>query len=200
MLGSYVDKWFYDKGILFDAANSPYFPPMVSAIQRARPGVKPSTAYELSGPILDEEVEEVTKWIEKYKQNWLRTSITLMSDGWLNKVSKNEFLNFLAYSLKGIAFLSSKDVSGTKKDINFYIRLYDQIVDEVRDKHAVQFITDNARACVSAGSKLMDKKKHPVWTPCAAHNIDLMLEEISEIKIVKETLEEARCIKEIVYL
>ncbi|ERN14971.1 hypothetical protein AMTR_s00032p00218800 [Amborella trichopoda] len=67
MLGRYVGKWFYDKGIPFDAANSPHFPSMVSAIQKAGPGVKPTMAYELSGSILDEEVEEVTKWIEEYK-------------------------------------------------------------------------------------------------------------------------------------
>ncbi|ERN13837.1 hypothetical protein AMTR_s00049p00224390 [Amborella trichopoda] len=200
ILGRYVGKWFYDKGIPFDAANSLYFSPIVSAIQRAEPGVKPPTAYELSGPILDEEVEELTKWIEEYKQSWPRIGITLMSDGWLNKVSKNEFLNFLAYSPKGTAVLSSKDASRTKKDANFYVRLYDHIVEEVGDKHVVQFITDNARACVFAGSKLIEKMKHLVWTPCAAHNIDLMLEEIGEIKIVKETLEEARCLKEIVYL
>ncbi|ERN10056.1 hypothetical protein AMTR_s00013p00252720 [Amborella trichopoda] len=100
MLGRYIGKWFYDKGIPFDAANSPYFPPMVSAIQRVGTRVKPLTVYELSGPILDKEVEEVTKWIEEYKQSWPRTCIILMSDGWLNKVSKKEFLNFLAYSLK----------------------------------------------------------------------------------------------------
>ncbi|ERM95778.1 hypothetical protein AMTR_s05692p00005270 [Amborella trichopoda] len=119
MLGRYVGKWFYDKGIPFDAANSPYFLPMVSAIQRVAPGVKPPTTYELTGPLLDEEVEEVTKWIEEYKHIWTRTSITFMSDGWLNKVSKNEFLNFLAYSPKGTLFWSSKEVSGTKKDANF---------------------------------------------------------------------------------
>ncbi|ERN17743.1 hypothetical protein AMTR_s00047p00080170 [Amborella trichopoda] len=100
MLGRYIGKWFYDKEIPFDAANSPYFLPIVNAIQRVRPAVKPPTAYELSGPILDEEVEEVRKWIEEYKQSWPRTGITLMSDGWLNKVSKKEFVNFLAYSSK----------------------------------------------------------------------------------------------------
>ncbi|ERM99428.1 hypothetical protein AMTR_s00131p00079120 [Amborella trichopoda] len=124
MLGRCVGKWFYDKEIPFDAANSSYFPPMVSAIQRVGPGVKPLTAYELSESILDEKVEEVKKWIEEYKQSWPKTGITLMSDG----------------------------VSGTKKDANFYIRLYDQIVEAVGDKHVVQFITNNARACVSAGS------------------------------------------------
>ncbi|ERM98324.1 hypothetical protein AMTR_s00170p00015580 [Amborella trichopoda] len=162
ILERYVGKWFYDKEIPFDSANNPYFPPMVNAIQRAGLGVKPPMAYELSGPILDEEMEEVRKWIEEYKQSWPRTCITLMSDGWLNKVSKKEFVNFLAYSPNGTTFLSSRDVSRTKKDANFYVRLYDQLVEEVGDKHVVQFITDNARACVSAGSKLMDKRKHLV--------------------------------------
>ncbi|ERN10786.1 hypothetical protein AMTR_s00027p00220730 [Amborella trichopoda] len=162
MLSRYIGKWFYDKRIPFDAANSPYFPPLVNTIQRARPRVKPLTECELSGPILDEEVEEVRKWIEEYKQSWSRTGITLMSDGWLNKVNKKEFVNILPYSPKGKAFLSSKDLSETKKDENFYVRLYDQIVEEVGDKHIIQFITDNARTCVFTGSKLMDKMKHRV--------------------------------------
>ncbi|ERN06182.1 hypothetical protein AMTR_s00016p00137020 [Amborella trichopoda] len=67
MLGRYVSKWFYDKGIPFDAVNSPYFSLMVNEIQRAGPGVKCPTAYKFSGPILNEEVDEVRKWIEEYK-------------------------------------------------------------------------------------------------------------------------------------
>ncbi|ERM97859.1 hypothetical protein AMTR_s01880p00005790 [Amborella trichopoda] len=137
---------FYDKGIHFDATNTPYFPPIVNVIQRAGLTVKPWTTYELSGPILDEEVDKVRKLIEEYKQSWPRTGITLMSAGWFNKVCKKEFVNFLAYSPKGTVFLSSKDVSKTKKDANFSVRLCDQIVEEVGDKHIVQFITDNVRA------------------------------------------------------
>ncbi|ERN07357.1 hypothetical protein AMTR_s00019p00233970 [Amborella trichopoda] len=49
------------------------------------------------------------------------------------------------------------------------------------------------------GSKLMEKSKHLVWTPYAAHRIDLMLEEIGEIKIVKATLEEARLVSRFIY-
>ncbi|ERN10965.1 hypothetical protein AMTR_s04151p00006400 [Amborella trichopoda] len=123
MLGRYIGKWFYDKGIHFDATNTPYFPPIVNAIRRAGLAVKPPTAYELSGPILDEEVDEVRKLIEECKQSWPRTSITLMSAGWLNKVGKKEFEKFLSYSPKGTALLSSKDVSRTKKDANFSVRL-----------------------------------------------------------------------------
>ncbi|ERN08124.1 hypothetical protein AMTR_s00018p00080360 [Amborella trichopoda] len=170
MLGRYVGKWFYDKGIPVDAINNPYFPPMVNAIQRAELEIKPPTAYELSGPILDEEVEEVRKWIEEYKQSWPKISITLMSDSWLNKVSKNEFFNFLAYSPKGTVFLSSQNISGIKNDANFFVRLYDQIVEEVGDKHVVQFIMDNASACVSAGSKLMDKMTSSMDPMCCTQH------------------------------
>ncbi|ERM97708.1 hypothetical protein AMTR_s00121p00069000 [Amborella trichopoda] len=49
MLGRYIGKLLYNKGIPFNAVNSPYFPPMVNTIQRAGPRVKPLTAYELSG-------------------------------------------------------------------------------------------------------------------------------------------------------
>ncbi|ERM95648.1 hypothetical protein AMTR_s00023p00182390 [Amborella trichopoda] len=119
MLGRFVGKWFYDKRIPFDAVSSSYFPPIVNAILRAEPGIKPPTVYELSGPILDEEVEEVKRWIEEYKQSWPITGITLISDDWLNKVSNKEFFHFLAYSPKGTAFLYSKNVSGIKNDANF---------------------------------------------------------------------------------
>ncbi|ERN19385.1 hypothetical protein AMTR_s00069p00142110 [Amborella trichopoda] len=115
MLGRYVGKWFYDKGIPFYAANSPYFLPIISAIQRVGLKVKPPMAYELSGPILDEEVEEVKKWIEEYKQSWPRSGITLMSDGWLNKVSKKEFLNFLTYSQKVQLFCLAKTYQGRRR-------------------------------------------------------------------------------------
>ncbi|ERN10191.1 hypothetical protein AMTR_s00935p00003380, partial [Amborella trichopoda] len=142
ILGRYVAKWLYDKGIPFDAVNSPYFPPMVSAIQRVRPVVKSPTAYELSGPILHKEVEEV------------------------------------------------KNVSRTKKNANFYVRLYDQIVEEVGDKHVVQFITDNARAYVFAGSKLMDKEASSMDPVCFTQHRSYVRGD-REINIVKETLEEA---------
>ncbi|ERN08301.1 hypothetical protein AMTR_s00156p00047380 [Amborella trichopoda] len=127
MLGRYVDKWFYEKEIPFDAANSPYFPLMVNAIQRAGPEVKPRLHMNSVGQYW------MKRWrkLESGLKNINRVG-TFMTDGWLNKIVK-----------------------------------------EVGDKHVIQFIKDNTCACVSTGSKLMDKRKHLVWTPCAAHNIDM---------------------------
>ena len=57
----------------------------------------------------------------------------------------------------------------------------------------VQIVTDNAANYKAAGQKLMEKRKHLYWTPCAAHCIDLMLEDF-EKKIVlhKETISRGR--------
>ena len=41
--------------------------------------------------------------------------------------------------------------------------------------HIVQLITDNASAYKKAGKKLQQKYGTLLWSPCAAHCIDLML-------------------------
>ena len=50
-------------------------------------------------------------------------------------------------------------------------------------------IIDNHVSYANAGARLMDTKKYLYWTPCAAHCIDLMLEDIDKMKIYTETLE-----------
>ena len=45
----------------------------------------------------------------------------------------------------------------------------------------------------------MEKRNHLFWTPCAAHCIDLMLEDIDKIKTVKATLDKAKKITSFIY-
>ena len=46
---------------------------------------------------------------------------------------------------------------------------------------------------------LMEKHKHLFWSPCAAHCIDLMLEDIGNMKHIKETLDQANMITSFIY-
>ncbi|KAF7834737.1 hypothetical protein G2W53_009596 [Senna tora] len=52
---------------------------------------------------------------------------------------------------------------------------------EVGEQYVVQVITDNEGALKASSKKLMEKRKHIFWTPCAAHCIDLCLEDIGKI-------------------
>uniref|UniRef100_A0A3Q7IW22 DUF659 domain-containing protein n=1 Tax=Solanum lycopersicum TaxID=4081 RepID=A0A3Q7IW22_SOLLC len=46
------------------------------------------------------------------------------------------------------------------------------------EENVVQIITNNGPNFVNAGKRLMETRSHVYWTPCAAHCIDLLLEDI----------------------
>ncbi|ERN04772.1 hypothetical protein AMTR_s00140p00048150 [Amborella trichopoda] len=102
-----IGKWWFSNAIPFHAADNTYFPSMIAEIQSVEPGVKPPIAYDLSGAILDVEMEDTNKWIIDLKQSWPRTGITIMSDSLHDKTNQKDFLNFLAYCPRGTTLLSS---------------------------------------------------------------------------------------------
>ena len=75
----------------------------------------------------------------------------------------------------------------------------DQVVEEVGVANVVQIITDNASNYVLAGKLLEEKLKTIFWTTCAAHCIDLMLEDIGKLDWVKNTVDHAKSITKFIY-
>ena len=64
----------------------------------------------------------------------------------------------------------------------------DEVVEEIGEENVVQVITDNASNYVNAGMRLMERRRRLWWTPCAAHCIDLMLEDIGKLNVLDTTL------------
>ena len=52
----------------------------------------------------------------------------------------------------------------------------------------VQVVTDSASAYISAGEKLMEKRRKIFWNPCVAHCIDLMLHDIGDLPVHANTI------------
>lgn len=80
------------------------------------------------------------------------------------------------------------DVDHVVKDSNLLFTKLDEMVEEIGEANVVQVVTDNASNYIKAGKLLMAKRPHLYWTPCAAHCIDLMLEDIGKIPQVKSTI------------
>ncbi|XP_028055925.1 uncharacterized protein LOC114260062 [Camellia sinensis] len=76
---------------------------------------------------------------------------------------------------------------------DYYLGLMDKVVDEIGEEYVVQIVTDNEATIKVVGYKLMQKKENLYWTGCAAHCIDLMLEDIGKKKSVAKVLD---CAKE----
>ncbi|KAJ9544035.1 hypothetical protein OSB04_023742 [Centaurea solstitialis] len=176
----YIARWFYDAGIPFHAANYDSFKIVVEAIGQFGPGMQPPSMYELRVPLLKQEVKEVEEHVNDHKKEWAEKGCSILSDGWRDSVVQKDIINFMVNSPKGSIFVKSMDVSNVSKDANLLFGILDKMVDEVGETNVVQVITDNASAYVKVGKMLEATRKHLYWTPCAAHCIDLMLEDIGK--------------------
>ena len=101
-----------------------------------------------------------------------------MCDGWTGP-TKLSVINFMIYSKGSTIFLKSVDASDKIKDNKYIYSLLNNVIKEVGEANVVQIVTDNESAFVKAG-KLLMKKYNLYWTPCAAHCIDLMFEDIGK--------------------
>jgi len=121
-----------------------------------------------------------------------------MSDGWTDQRNRT-IINFLVFCPQGTMFLKSVDASDKVKDGHLLFQLLDQVVEDVGVANVVQIITDNASNYVLVSKLLEEKHKTIFWTPCAAHCIELMLEDIGKLDWVKNTIDHAKSITKFIY-
>ena len=62
-------------------------------------------------------------------------------------------------------------------------------MEEIGEENVVQVIIDNGSNYVLASKLLEEKRYHLYWTPCAARCIDLMLEDIGKLPLIKKTIQ-----------
>ena len=93
---------------------------------------------------------------------------------------------------------TSVDTTDISKTVDDIFSLIDKVVDEIGEENIVQVVTDN-EASFKATGHLLEKRKHLFWSSCAAHYIDLMLEDIGSIKSMKEILDDAKMITLFIY-
>lgn len=194
-----VARFFYTSAIPFNVVNNPEFPLMCEKIAKFGIGFKPPSYHEVRVKLLKKEVTSVVKLLEEHKDEWRRTGCTIMSDGWTDK-QRRTICNFLVNSPKGSVFLTSLDTSDISKTADKVFEMLDRVVEEVGEENVVQVVTDNAANYKAAGEKLMEKRKRLFWTPCAAHCIDLMLEDFDKkLKVHSVTISKAKRITTFIY-
>jgi hypothetical protein len=193
-----IARWWYDADIPFNAAKSVYYQTMLDVVASCGSGFKGPGYEDIRGNLLKNEVERVKEYLTEFKESWSKTRCTIMSDGWTDQRSRT-ILNFLIACPKGTMFLKSVDASDQVKDANLLFCFLDEVVEEVGVQNVVRVITDNAANYVAAGRMLEEKHRTIWWTPCAAHCLDLMLEDIGKIDWVKKTMEQGKSITRYIY-
>ena len=111
-----------------------------------------------------------------------------MCDGW-NSRTRKPIINFMIYCDRSVIYHSLVDTTNIPKIADYIFSFIDKVVEEVGEENFVQVVTDNEASFKAADMLLMKKRKHLFWSPCVAHCIDLMLEDIASMKQIKETLD-----------
>ncbi|XLR35127.1 hypothetical protein S83_063027, partial [Arachis hypogaea] len=194
-----ISAFFYNNGIPFNVSRSEEYSRMFEKAIRYGQGFKPPSYHELRVPLLKKHVELVQQSLEEHREYWKQVGCTIMTDGWTDK-RRRTILNFLVNSPKGTVFLKSIDASHITKTADKIFKMIDDVVEEVGEENVIQVVTDNAANYKAVGEMLMKKRKKLFWTPCAAHCIDLMLEDLEKkVTLHKDTIYKGRKITTYIY-
>ncbi|CAN6225820.1 unnamed protein product [Urochloa humidicola] len=77
--------------------------------------------------------------------------------------------------------------------------LLEKRIEQIGKDKVVQVVTDNGANYKAAGKLLMERIPTLFWSPCAAHCLDLMLEEIGNLKEFKKTITRAKRVVNFIY-
>jgi hypothetical protein len=198
----YVDRqwalWFMECGVSFNAANSRQFEIACEATAQYGSGYKPPTNQQLGEPLLKQCVKLTTDMRKDHELAWKQYGCTLMSDGWTDMRGRH-LINFLVNSPEGTYFLESVDASSEVHSATMLADLLQEKIEDIGKDNVVQVVTDNGANYKAAGKILMDRIPTLFWSPCAAHCLDLMLEEIGNLKAFKKPIARAQRVTTFIY-
>lgn len=176
----YIACFVYTCGITFNVANAKAFKLKLEVVGSYVPNLKLPSFHELRVSLLQKELEYTKGLLKNHKVQKNKYGCSIMSDGWTNRKGKT-LINFFANCLAGTMFMKSVAASDYTKTRDKLVELLDTFVEEMGEHNVVQLITNNGSNYVAAGKILTSKRPNMFWTPCAAHCIGLMLEDIEKI-------------------
>nr|XP_025611971.1 uncharacterized protein LOC112705352 [Arachis hypogaea] len=180
-----IARWMMDASVPFNAVNSAYYQSMIDAIANMGAWYKGPNYEIVRGYLLSKLVEDVKKMIEDYRVIWKQTGCTIMADGWTDRCRRT-LINFLVYCPKGTVFLKSVDAYRISKTTEALFKLLRDVVLFVGLENVVHIVMDNAANYLAAGRLSESEFRRLCWSPCVAHCVNLMLQDIG--KLVEDAL------------
>ncbi|KAG2634133.1 hypothetical protein PVAP13_2NG252703 [Panicum virgatum] len=198
VVDDHVADFFYENRIPFNVINSRSWEIMLESIGQYGPGYRSPSYHEIRQPLLEKAVKRTTELRKKHEEAWKEYGCTLMSDGWTD-TSHRHIINFLANSPAGTFFLGSVDASSEVASMDLLADLLEKQIDNIGREYVVQLVTDNGSNFKAAGRILMERIPHLFWTPCDAHCLNLLLQDIGEIKQFNITINSAKKVSRFLY-
>lgn len=190
-----ICRFLIENGHDFNVATSPTFKKMIS-LCLGRVECQIHSVKELKGSIFNDVVKEMDNYVNSIKSSWAYTGCSVVLDEWTDPKGRN-LMNALVDCPKGAVYIGSYDVSDVSRDTHAFQHLFGAVFSEIGIKNVVQVVTNSTSLFKNElRVQLGEKCRSIFWTRSASCCIGLMLEKISAIGHVKETLDKFRIIEE----
>ena len=176
----------YAGNIAFNAADNPQ---MRKFIEMTRGGtyVAPGRK-ELAGHLLDTVSEECE---QKLHQHLAGKDVVLVQDGWSN-VHNQPVIGSCLHTGEASFFVGTIDTGANKKTAQYIVQIADEEINRCEKEYGcnvVGFISDNEAKMVAMRRMLEERRPGFVTLGCAAHYINLALQEISPKPLIAQIVE-----------
>ena len=160
--------------------------------------------------MLLQEVEKTRDLLKPHDVERADTGCSIMTDAWTDK-KRRSIMNLCVHCKLGTVYLGSKEVSADAHTSQYIFDYVDECIEKigmifevssllslidfhnivgadfeifhlVGAENVVQVVTDNASNNMGAKAMLKSKRPKIVWTSCATHIINLMVEAIGKLK------------------
>ena len=185
-------KFFYDANVPFTIAkNAAFKEAMMKTAAFKKPYVPPSY-HDIRTTLLVQARDDLEAQLDKRVAESVRKfGGTLAIDGWTS-VNSRPLCNAMLVSPSGELFLGSVDTTGKEKTATYMASLMERFIEQVGLHNIVQVCTDNDRSILNASKIIIEKYPHIYMQGCAAHAMDLLLEDWGKATWIKETVEKAK--------
>ncbi|KAH7316315.1 hypothetical protein KP509_21G088000 [Ceratopteris richardii] len=143
--------------------------------------------------MLIEERERIEKLLDPIRLGWQTYGCSILSDGW-NDIRRRHIINIMVSSFLGTFFLKTIDCShaGTRITGELIFEHIKSAIEKIGVQNVVQVITDNASNCKRMGELVEAEFPRIVWTPCVAHCLDLLIEDIGKLPWLSPLVSDAK--------
>ncbi|KAH7425014.1 hypothetical protein KP509_11G036900 [Ceratopteris richardii] len=190
-----IERCILECNIPFNVVRTDAWKRMVKAIAQAGPSDDwHGVDYKrLRTSMLIEEKERIENLLEPIKLGWQTYGCSILSDGW-SDIRHRHIINIMVSSCLGTYFLKAIDCSraGTRITGEFIFEHIKASIEEIGVQNVVQVITDNASNCKRMGELVEAKFPSIVWSPCAAHCLDLLIEDIGKLSWLSPLVSDAK--------
>lgn len=185
-------SFFYEANVPFNVVRHPSFIRAVRATSQAGFDYGPPAYNAIRTIHLEPKRKQVETDIrQKTDKSIEKYGATICTDGWDNVVHR-PLMNIMLTCPAGDIFLGSVDTTGNKKTKEYIARELKNFIEQVGPNLITQVCTDNAANMLGAMDDVVDRYPHIYKQGCAAHALDLLLEDWAKIPQFNDLIMRAR--------